>query len=54
MTYLEKEESLWMLFKLLSVLKLVMVHGKEHQLSAKEAIGGDTVFEKLKTAVIQV
>lgn len=36
------------------MLKLVRVHGKEHQLSSKEAIGGDMVSEKLKAAVIQV
>lgn len=36
------------------MLKFVMVHGKEHQLSGKEATGGGMVSEKLKAAVIQV
>lgn len=31
-----------------------MGHGKEHQLSDKEAIGDDMVSETLKAAVIQV
>lgn len=41
-------------FNLLFVLKFVMVHGKEHQLSVKEVIVGVMISEKSKAAVIQV